>query len=122
MISLLLQKDCKRFITSYDLNRSYADNTITDTQRQSVLFNGDLTLFKYWKVGGSSGYDLQAKTWTPTSPNLYWDLHCGEFNFNIIPLGERKSFSFRINIKASILMDLKFKQRRPYGGNSNLLF
>jgi len=107
---------------SYDISRSYAGNTITDTQRQSVLFNGDFTLFKYWKVGGSTGYDMVAKEWTYTTLNLYWDLHCWEMNFNIIPLGERKSFSFRINVKASILKDLKFEQRRPYGGNSDLLF
>lgn len=107
---------------SYDINRSYADNSITETERQSVLFNGDLNVLKYWKLGFSSGYDMVAKEWTPTSLNLYWDLHCWEFNFNIIPLGVRKSFSFRINVKASILRDLKFEQRRPYGNNNDLLF
>ena len=107
---------------SYDLNRTYADNSFTDTQRQSVLFNGDLNVLKYWKLGFSSGYDLVAQEWTPTSLNLYWDLHCWEFNFNIIPLGVRKSFSFRINVKASILRDLKFEQRRPYGNDNNLLY
>ncbi|MCB9178378.1 MAG: LPS-assembly protein LptD [Flavobacteriales bacterium] len=107
---------------SYDLNRTYADNSFMDTQRQSVLFNGDLNVLKYWKLGFSSGYDLVAQEWTPTSLNLYWDLHCWEFNFNIIPLGVRKSFSFRINVKASILRDLKFEQRRPYGNDNNLLF
>lgn len=106
---------------SYDITRSYADNTTTDTQRQSVLFNGDLNILKYWKLGFSSGYDFVAQDWTPTSLNLYWDLHCWEFNFNIIPLGIRKSFSFRINVKASILRDLKFEQRRPYGNDNNLL-
>jgi len=108
---------------SFDINRSYANNTITDTQRQSILFNGDLNVLKYWKVGVSSGYDLEAEDWTYTSLNLYWDLHCWEFNLNVIPLGTRKSFSFRINVKASILRDLKFEQRRPYGNNdNNLLF
>lgn len=107
---------------SFDINRSYANNTITDTQRQSILFNGDINVLKYWKIGFSSGYDLEAEDWTYTSLNLYWDLHCWEFNFNIIPLGTRKSFSFRINVKASILRDLKFEQRRPYGNDNNLLF
>lgn len=107
---------------SYDISRSYANNEVTDTQRQSVLFNGDLNILKYWKLGFSSGYDLVAKEWTPTSLNLYWDLHCWEFNFNIIPLGVRKSFSFRINVKASILRDLKYEQRRPYGNDNNLMF
>ena len=107
---------------SYDITRTYADLSHTDAQRQSVLFNGDLNILKYWKLGFSSGYDLVAEDWTPTSLNLYWDLHCWEFNFNIIPLGVRKSFSFRINVKASVLRDLKFEQRRPYGNDNDLLY
>jgi LptD protein len=107
---------------SYDITRTYANNEFTDTQRQSALFNGDLNILKYWKLGFSSGYDFVAQDWTPTSLNLYWDLHCWEFNFNIVPIGIRKSFTFRINVKASILRDLKFEQRRPYGNDNNLLF
>ena len=107
---------------SYDLARFWAAEEVTDTERQSVLFNGDVNILQHWKLGFSSGYDLVAEEWTPTSLNLYWDLHCWEFNFNIIPIGVRKSFSFRINVKASILRDLKYEQRRPYGNNNNLLF
>ena len=108
---------------SYDLSRFWTPDDFTDTQRQSVLFNGDVNILKHWKFGFSSGYDLETREFTPTSLNLYWDLHCWEFNFNIIPIGTRKSFSFRVNIKASILRDLKVEQRRPYGGSGgNLLF
>ncbi|MCC6939951.1 MAG: LPS-assembly protein LptD [Flavobacteriales bacterium] len=107
---------------SYDLSRAYSGGTSTDTERQSVLFNGDVTVMKYWKLGWSSGYDIVAKEFTPTSLNLYWDLHCWEFNFNIIPIGVRKSFMFRINVKASLLRDMKFEQRRPYGNQNNLLY
>jgi len=107
---------------SYDISRSYLGGEVSDSQHQSILVNADVTILKYWKLGYSGGYDLQAGEWTPTSLNLYWDLHCWEFNFNIIPLGVRKSFSFRINVKASILRDLKFEQRRPYGNTRNLLY
>lgn len=108
---------------SYDVNRSYTGPTeFEDTERQSVLFNGDVNVLKYWKVGVSSGYDIVAGEWTPTTLNLYWDLHCWEFNFNIIPIGLRKSFMFRINVKASILQDLKYELRRPFGEQQNLLF
>lgn len=108
---------------SYDVNRSYtAPTAYTDTERQSVLFNGDVNVLKHWKLGVSSGYDMVAGEWTPTALNLYWDLHCWEFNFNIIPIGLRKSFMFRINVKASILRDLKYELRRPYGQEQNLLF
>ncbi|MCB0793674.1 MAG: LPS-assembly protein LptD [Flavobacteriales bacterium] len=107
---------------SYDLFRSYLNGGTEDQVRQSVLFNGDVNILRHWKLGFSSGYDLVAEEWTPTSLNLYWDLHCWEFNFNIIPLGIRKSFSVRINVKASILKDLKLEQRRPYGNSNDLLF
>lgn len=106
---------------SYDMNRSWQATDFADTQQQSVLFNGDFTAFKWWKVGFNSGYDLEAKEWTPTSLNLYWDLHCWEFNLNVIPLGLRKSFTVRINVKSSILRDLKYELTRPYGNDGQLL-
>ncbi len=104
---------------SYDLNPSYVEG-IEDQERQSVLFNGDVTLFKYWKLGVSSGYDVVAGEWTPTSLNLYWDLHCWEFNVNWIPNGYRQSISLQLNVKASVLRDLRYQWTRPIG-NDNLL-
>jgi hypothetical protein len=106
---------------SYDLTRSWQASDFSDDQRQSVLFNGDATILKYWKLGFSSGYDLEAKQWTPTSLNLYWDLHCWEFNLNVIPLGLRKSFTVTINVKASILKDLRYQLVRPFGNDGRLL-
>ncbi len=110
------------FNYSYDINRLWFGDTFTDNARQSVLFNGDVNILKHWKLGFSSGYDMVAEEFTPSSINLYWDLHCWEFNLNVIPTGLRKSFMFRINVKASILQDLKFEQRRPYGGDPGLLY
>ncbi len=107
---------------SYDINRSYLAGATTDLERQSVIFNGDFNIMKWWKIGFSSGYDLTAEEWTPTALNLYWDLHCWEFNVNVIPIGIRRSFTFRINVKASVLRDLKFEQRRPIGTDGNYLY
>ena len=76
---------------------------------------------KWWKLGFNSGYDLEAEEWTPTSLNLYWDMHCWEFNLNVIPLGLRKSFTVRINVKASVLKDLKYELVRPFGNDGQLL-
>lgn len=107
---------------SYDVFRNYIGSEVNETVRQSVLFNGDLSVLKWWKLGFSSGYDLVAEEWTPTSLNLYWDLHCWEFNLNVIPIGLRRSFSFRINVKSAMLRDIKFEQRRPIGNDGELLF
>jgi hypothetical protein len=107
---------------SYDISRVWSNTDYMDSQRQSVLFNGDVNILKHWKLGVSSGYDIVAEEITPTSLNLYWDLHCWEMNLNVIPIGVRKSVMFRINVKASILRDLKVEQRVPYGNSSNLLY
>ncbi|MBK8580349.1 MAG: LPS-assembly protein LptD [Flavobacteriales bacterium] len=107
---------------SWSMARAYQVAEYTEQQTQSVLFSGDLNILKYWKLGFSSGYDMEAGEWTPTSLNLYWDLHCWEFNANVIPLGVRKSFTFRINVKASVLHDLKYELRKPFGGGNELLY
>lgn len=107
---------------SYSVSRTWRMAEFAEQQTQSVLFSGDVNILKYWKLGFSSGYDLEARDWTPTSLNLYWDLHCWEFNVNVIPLGVRKSFMFRINVKASVLHDLKYELRRPFGNDGQLLY
>lgn len=107
---------------SWSMARTYRQAQHDQNLTQSVLVSGDVNLFKYWKLGFSSGYDMQAREWTPTSLNLYWDLHCWEFNANVIPLGVRKSFTFRINVKASVLQDLKYELRRPFGNKNELLY
>lgn len=107
---------------SWSMARSYRAQAFTEQQTQGVLFNGDINILKWWKLGFSSGYDMEAKEWTPTSINLYWDLHCWEFNANLIPIGIRKSFTFRINVKASVLHDLKYELRRPFGNRNELLY
>ena len=48
-------------------------------------------------------------------------MHCWEFNLNVIPLGLRKSFTVRINVKASVLKDLKYELVRPFGNDRQLL-
>ena len=59
------------------------------------------------------------KEFTPTAINVHWDLHCWELTFNWIPIGVRKSFAIRLNIKSPLLKDIKFEAR---GGNGEFLF
>lgn len=86
---------------------------------QSVMFNGDITLFKKWKLGINSGYDFVKKEPTTTTITLYWDLHCWEFQASVVPFGIRKSYQVHINVKASILQDLKLQRRGNLGSNQN---
>jgi hypothetical protein len=107
---------------SMRLNKVFDTVQLADTNAitQSVLFNGDLTIYKNWKIGFNSGYDFTAEEFTPTTLNLYWDLHCWELSVDYIPFGFRKSYAVQLNIKASALKDLKLQRRRNLG-QSNLL-
>jgi hypothetical protein len=50
---------------------------------------------------------------------FYWDLHCWELSFNYIPNGIQQSYTIRLNVKASMLRDLKIEAR---GSNGQLIF
>lgn len=83
-------------------------------QTQTLNFSGDLSITKTWKIGFSSGYDFDARDISFTSIDIYKDLHCWEMRFNWIPFGARQSYTFDINVKASILQDLKLSRRRSW--------
>ena len=78
---------------------------------QTLAFNGDVNLTKKWKVGLTSGFDIQNHQFSYTSVNIYRDLHCWEMVFNWIPNGQRKSYNFTIRVKASVLKDLKLMKK-----------
>ncbi len=86
---------------------------------QGVTFVGDVTLFKKWAISVNSGYDFKMKEFTPSIVGLHWDLHCWEFSFNMVPFGERKSYFAQLNVKASILEDLKIQRRGSLGTEQN---
>ena len=92
------------------------DTAIID---QGVVFRGGVTLWDRWKLDVQSGYDLISREFTPSQLNLYWDLHCWELNFQWIPNGFRQSFMVRLNIKASMLRDLKIEAR---GSDGRIIF
>ncbi len=95
-------------------NINYSKPGITENITQSVTFNGDFSLTQKWKISLSSGYDFTQKEMTLTSINVYRDLHCWEMRFNWVPFGFRQSFSIDINVKSSILRDLKLSRRRGW--------
>lgn len=74
-------------------------------------FSGDLSLTENWKISVTSGYDVTKKEISYTSVDFVRDLHCWQFTFNWIPLGERKSFFFTLRAKSSLLQDLKLNKR-----------
>lgn len=84
---------------------------------QGITFSGDLSLTPKWKISYSSGYDFENKQFTYTSLSIYRDLHCWEMRLSWIPFGTYRSYSFQINVKSSVLQDLKLARKRPFIDN-----
>jgi hypothetical protein len=102
------------FSIYYNIYYTRPDLPKSEQTTQSLSFNGDISLTKKWKVSVSSGYDFTHKQMTLTSINVYRDLHCWEMRFNWVPFGFRQSFSIDINVKASVLKDLKLSRRKDW--------
>lgn len=86
------------------------DNSMIHT----ISLIGDFSLTKKWKIGFSTGYDFVGKSITYTSLDIYRDLHCWEMRLNWVPFGFHKGYSFTINVKASVLQDLKWNLKRDF--------
>lgn len=109
---------------SYDLNyniaysykNGYWDYDVTKSKKliQTLGVNGDVSITPKWKMGFRSGWDFENNELTYTSIDIYRDLHCWEMRFSWIPIGFRQSWNFSINIKSSLLQDLKLDKKKDY--------
>jgi len=78
---------------------------------QTVGVQGDVSITPKWKVAFQSGWDFQTHKRAYTSFGIFRDLHCWEMHLNWIPDGIQQSFSFQINVKSSVLQDLKLTKK-----------
>lgn len=103
--------------TNYSLNfiNDYLNDTLIITQ--SFNLSGNIKLTHKWEIGFISGYDFRNKDLTYTSVNITRNLHCWEMKFNWIPFGYRQSYEFSLNVKSSVLQDLKIHRRRDWFDN-----
>ena len=83
-----------------------------DQTIQTVGFSGDLLLTPKWKITFYSNYDITQQQWSYTTLGFYRDLHCWEMHFNWTPLGQQANYSFQINVKSSMLQDLKLVKKK----------
>jgi hypothetical protein len=81
------------------------------TVNQTINVNGDVSITPKWKVTFSSGYDFNLKDLSYTSLGIYRDLHCWEMRLNWVPFGFQENYYFQINVKSSILQDLKLTKK-----------
>ncbi len=101
---------------SLNVNEQYVPRTYSDTTilSHSLTFNGELQVTERWKLVFSSGYNFDVKQMTLTSIDVYRDLHCWQMHFQTYPFGPRKSFNFTLNVKSTVLQDLKLVRRRDF--------
>ncbi len=81
---------------------------------QTLAMNGQVNITPNWKFTFRTGWDFTNDQLSFTSVSLYRNLHCWEMRFNWIPIGPRKSWNFSINVKASILQDLKLTKKKDF--------
>jgi hypothetical protein len=101
---------------SYNLSYSHGLNASANVT-QTINFSGDVSLSEKWKVTYSSGYHFESKEFTQTNLGITRDLHCWTMAVNWTPFGRFQQFFFTINVKSSLLQDLKLERRKPFYDN-----
>lgn len=96
---------------------SYSKPASKASFNHTVRINGDINLTPKWKIGMNTGYDFVARKFTVTNINFHRDLHCWEMRFSVVPFGDRRSYSFTISAKQSILRDLKYNKTKSWYDN-----
>ena len=98
-----------KFAHSLTYNNNSGQKQISNN---SLMFSGNISLSKKWKIGGSSGYDFKNSGVTYTQLRFERDLDSWKMNFNWVPFSTRASWYFFIGIKSDLLSDLKYDKRR----------
>lgn len=93
---------------------SYNKPGLTKTTFQSIELSGYVNLTNNWRIGFRSGYDFTNKDVTFSSIDIHRDMHCWEMAFSWIPIGFRQSYAFKINVKSSVLKDLKIDKKKAF--------
>jgi hypothetical protein len=97
-----------------DYQWNYSKTGLKSRYTHTVRLSGSINLTSKWKIGLTSGYDFIAKKITTTNFSVHRDLHCCEMQFSVIPFGQRRSYSFTINAKASVLRDIKYNKSKSW--------
>lgn len=100
------------FSYNKDWNSNYTARTGKITQ--TLNFSGQLNLTPKWNVTLMTGWDFQASTLSYTRVDIYRDLHCWEMRFGWVPKGGQQQWDFSINVKASLLQDLKLNKKKDF--------
>jgi lipopolysaccharide assembly outer membrane protein LptD (OstA) len=114
----LLNQEPVDFSIPWNFSASYSMSYTKTSQDPSIVntlnFSGGLNLTKKWKIGFSSGYDIESMKVTHADFNFSRDLHCWTFKFDWVPFGFMQSYFLSIRVNAQQLSDLKYEKRRSF--------
>ena len=101
------------FNYNFRATKTISSTTDNDTTLfiQTAGVSGTVNFTKNWRIGFNVNYDISNKEISYTSLDIYRDLHCWEMKLGWIPFGPRQSYNFQINVKSSILQDLRYKKQ-----------
>ncbi|MFA6059032.1 MAG: putative LPS assembly protein LptD [Taibaiella sp.] len=87
----------------------------------NLTFNGGFNLTERWKVNLNGGFEFNGLSKMKLSAlqfDISRDLHCWQMSLSLIPIGYYRSFFFTLQVKSSVLQDLKLTRRKSYQDNS----
>ncbi len=109
---------------SFNYSKSYSYQATTkelvENKRftQTLNLSGNIKLTPRMSIQATSGFDVMAMNFTTTQISATYDLHCFNIAVSWVPMGQWKSYSFRIAANASALADLlRFKKSDSYMDN-----
>ncbi|KAA9340826.1 putative LPS assembly protein LptD [Adhaeribacter soli] len=102
------------FNASYTNPRYLPESSRNNVTTKNLTVRGSVNPTEKWKVQYTTGYDLQNKDITVTRIDIYRDLHCWEMSIGWTPFGFTQGYYVNINVKSSILRDLKISRNQTY--------
>lgn len=103
---------------SFSLNKSNPDKPQKNYYMN--IQGAEMSLTKSWRLAYSAHYDLQKKQISYHSFTIYRDLHCWEATIDWVPSGLGKRVYAIVQIKSSVLRDIKLEKRGGSAASSTL--
>ena len=101
---------------SFTYSNLYTSTYISNT----LMFSGDVSVTKNWKVQYTTNYDLRkGQLSSATSFGISRNLHCWDLSMQWLPFGYYKSYMVTLKVNSAILQDLKLTKRSDYTNNQS---
>jgi hypothetical protein len=101
---------------NYTFGYSHPVN-VKESVTSTINMSGDVSISAAWKVTFSTGFHFEEGEFTQTNFGIARDLHCWTMRLNWTPFGRFQQYNFTINVKSSVLQDLKLERRKPFFDN-----